>query len=107
MIIVDTTDLFVKANAPSTGTSQIIGYEYWFDDKYSSKVSQTVTPSETYTLLTNLDVTALSYGLHTFQVHFLDGPQGHRHAVPFPGADVPGPWGNAGDAGSLAARLAG
>jgi hypothetical protein len=67
-----TTDLFVKTNAPSSGMAQIVGYEYWFDDKYSSKVSQTITPSETYTLMTNLNVTALAYGLHTFQVRFLD-----------------------------------
>lgn len=67
-----TTDLFVKVQAPSNGISQIVAYEYWFDDNYSTKVSQTVTPSESYTLLTNLNATALSYGLHTFQVRFLD-----------------------------------
>lgn len=67
-----TTDLFVKEKASASGTAQIVGYEYWFDNQFSNKVSQTVTATTTYTLLSNLDVTGLAYGLHSFNSRFKD-----------------------------------
>jgi Pregnancy-associated plasma protein-A/CUB domain/Secretion system C-terminal sorting domain len=66
------TDLFVKEKVSASGSRKIVGYEYWYDDKLSNKINQTVTPTETYTLLSNLDVTALSLGLHAFNCRFLD-----------------------------------
>lgn len=66
------TDLFVKEKATASGTAQIVGYEYWFDNQFSNKVSQTVAATPTYTLLSNLDVTGLAYGLHSFNTRFKD-----------------------------------
>lgn len=66
--------LFVKP--PETETfpgNTIVGYDYWFDDDMSSKVSVAVSPSQTnFVLASDLDVTRIWAGEHTVNIQFKD-----------------------------------
>jgi len=65
------SQFFQKIN-PNQGANAIAGFEYWFDNDYASKVSQTVTPQALYQLNTAISTNQLADGLHTFHVRFVD-----------------------------------
>ena len=46
--------------------------EYWFDDSYASKVSTPITPGQTISLTSGIDVTSLPNGLHSYHVRYKD-----------------------------------
>jgi len=52
--------------------SKINTYEYWFDNNYSGKISNYNTASQQLSLNLPLSVSALTYGLHSFQIRFQD-----------------------------------
>jgi len=63
------TSLFVKV--PVTGGDySITEYEYWFNNAYSSRIRQTITPSSTYSYVGNIDGSSLVPGCHTFNIRF-------------------------------------
>ena len=37
-----------------TSNSTVVAYEFWFDNNYTSKVSQEITPQQTYSLNTSV-----------------------------------------------------
>ncbi|MCW3108782.1 MAG: hypothetical protein JWQ09_3288 [Segetibacter sp.] len=49
-------------------SSDVSGYEYWFDDNYSNKVSQSITPAQKLNLSPSVNVDALSSGYHIFNI---------------------------------------
>ncbi|MDL2308638.1 T9SS type A sorting domain-containing protein [Bacteroidales bacterium OttesenSCG-928-B11] len=57
-----------------SGFSQnvIHGYEYWFDNDYSERVSQTVTPEVNFSLSTQIPTTGLVPGIHNFNFRAWD-----------------------------------
>ncbi|GHT54373.1 hypothetical protein FACS189446_3860 [Bacteroidia bacterium] len=52
--------------------NKLTGYEYWFDNDYSVKVSAQITPATTYQWQTNIPCEQLSTGVHTFHSRFKD-----------------------------------
>ncbi len=53
-------------------SSNISGYEYWFDDNYTNKVSQSTVSAPTLNLSLSLNVDALSTGYHTLNIRVKD-----------------------------------
>ncbi len=51
---------------------KITGYEYWYDNDYAGKVSQTVLAASIVTINSNIEAAALNPGLHSFNVRFKD-----------------------------------
>ncbi len=66
------SQFFYKQPPLPTGGGQIIAYEYWFDNDYSSKVSQTVAPTAIHQLISGLPANSLSQGLHSFHLRYKD-----------------------------------
>ena len=58
---------FVKS-----AVSNITGYEYWTDNNYAGKTSQSLSPAVTGNVNAPLDPGSVSVGLHTFNIRFLD-----------------------------------
>lgn len=52
--------------------SNIIGYEYWFDDSYNQKIFQTISPRLNFNLTNSLNTLGLNYGLHILHMRFKD-----------------------------------
>ncbi|MGC9332439.1 MAG: PKD domain-containing protein, partial [Bacteroidales bacterium] len=55
-----------------TGTNEIVEYQYWFDDGFDNAVTQTVTASQNYQMLTDIDASALTSGVHIFYIRYKD-----------------------------------
>jgi uncharacterized membrane protein YciS (DUF1049 family) len=56
---------------PETGSdSQITLCEYWLDDSYETKVSQPVSPTGNFTLISGIDFSAVAEGNHEFNIRF-------------------------------------
>ena len=64
------TQFFIKQPASINQDNRIANYEYWFDNDFSSKVSQAVSSQNDLSLATNISLSNLPAGLHTFQVRF-------------------------------------
>lgn len=55
----------------TTMNTGITGYEYWFDDNYSHKVQNAISPTSTYLhFIDSLELPDLSTGLHKFCIRF-------------------------------------
>jgi hypothetical protein len=67
-----TSQHFFKLSPTSGNNNTITGYEYWFDNNYAQKVSQSVTPQSVLTLNAPIDAMAIANGLHLFNVRFKD-----------------------------------
>ena len=63
---------FYKVPNQATFDRKIVAYEYWFDNDYANKISQTANNQQTFTLNTNLVPSALASGIHTFNIRFKD-----------------------------------
>lgn len=66
------SQFFQKINENLTGNDQINGFEYWFDNDFANRVSQSVTPQSVYALNSGVATSALDEGLHVFHVRFRD-----------------------------------
>ncbi|MGL2964492.1 T9SS type A sorting domain-containing protein [Flavobacterium sp. RSB2_4_14] len=66
------SSFFYKVPDQSTFDRKIVTYEYWFDNDYANKVSETANNQETFTLNTNVIPTTLPNGIHTFNIRFKD-----------------------------------
>jgi hypothetical protein len=56
----------------ATGNWNIDSYEYWFDDDYAGKITNTVAPTQTYILASSLNTSAVGYGLHALNFRSKD-----------------------------------
>ncbi|MDN5355878.1 MAG: hypothetical protein PWQ43_820 [Rikenellaceae bacterium] len=56
----------------SGATNEITEYQYWFDDAYDEAVSQTIPSTSNFQLISDIDATALSSGVHIFYLRFQD-----------------------------------
>lgn len=63
---------FNKLPVSNNYINKIIAYEYWFDNNYSSKVLQTITPQQTYNMISNIPANSLTNGLHSCHFRYLD-----------------------------------
>ncbi len=66
------SSFFYKVPAQATVDRKIVAYEYWFDNDYANRISQTATNQETFSLTTNVVPSALASGIHTFNIRFKD-----------------------------------
>ncbi|MDX1350350.1 MAG: PKD domain-containing protein [Putridiphycobacter sp.] len=68
-----TTEFFYKIPIQSTpGIKDIIAYEYWFDDNYTSATTQAVTNTQLFNLNSVLSTSSINTGVHSFSVRFKD-----------------------------------
>ncbi len=63
---------FYKTKITSGLQNSITAYQYWFDNNDASKVSQNITPQQTYSLNTTIKADGLTDGLHAFHIRFKD-----------------------------------
>jgi hypothetical protein len=61
-----------KVFTTSYNNVSLSSYEYWFDDKYSEKISGSVALNNSYILNLNLPTPGQSCGLHYFNMRFSD-----------------------------------
>lgn len=66
------SQFFQKINQNLTGNSNLAAYEYWFDNDYANRVSQSISPQTVFTLDAGIATTALGEGLHVFHIRFQD-----------------------------------
>lgn len=64
--------LLALSTLKTIAQNKINSYQYWFDGQYSSAVSQGITPTETYSLTTQINTSSLLNGLHLFNIKFKD-----------------------------------
>ena len=53
-----------------SSNSQLVKYQYWFDNKVQDSVSIDLLPTTNYNLIASLNTTSLSIGTHTFHIRF-------------------------------------
>jgi hypothetical protein len=68
----ETNSQFFYKAASSTGTNNIVAFQYWFDENFTNAVQQQIIPAANYTLSAPIDAVQLIGGLHILQVRFLD-----------------------------------
>jgi hypothetical protein len=61
------SSFFFKQPSSVSGQAQ---YQYWFDNNFNAAVTPNNTSSNNYSLIANLDVNALSNGLHSLNIRF-------------------------------------
>jgi len=59
-----TSQYFYKIETTDITNNHIVSYEYWYDDNYQNKTVVDISPAEQTTIITQLDVNALSNGMH-------------------------------------------
>jgi hypothetical protein len=65
-----TRQLFVKT--PRETDHKLVKYEYWFDNDFAHKKSETLAATDSILLVTSLATDKLASGIHTFQIRFQD-----------------------------------
>jgi hypothetical protein len=66
------THFFYKMPLSTSTNPLITGWQYWIDDKYDARVTQTVTGQEVLVLSQMIDMNSLSNGLHAISVRMQD-----------------------------------
>jgi PKD repeat protein len=67
------SQFFLKqGTTASSGTPEMVEYEYWFDSNYAAAVATPLSGNAVEQIATDLDVLALSDGLHTIHLRFKD-----------------------------------
>lgn len=66
------SQFFLKQEYSTSITPQLMEYEYWFDGDYASKVNIALSGNQYETILSDLDASVLSVGLHTLHIRFKD-----------------------------------
>lgn len=57
---------------PTTASTSIIGYEYWFDNNFAGRIFTSITSQQNATVTAPLNSASLVQGLHTVHVRFID-----------------------------------
>ncbi|MDO9254670.1 MAG: T9SS type A sorting domain-containing protein [Bacteroidales bacterium] len=66
------SQFFHKIATGTTANKNIVAYEYWYDNNYAGRVTQTLAPQTSLQLVTNISASTLSEGLHLFHIRFKD-----------------------------------
>jgi len=66
------SEFFHKLPVTASGSRKITASEYWFDDAFDTKVLSAITPGQTITVNSGLDVASLQNGLHSYHVRYKD-----------------------------------
>jgi PKD repeat protein len=70
--IVESSLFYKPFPSSSQSGNNMVAYEYWFDNGYAQKVSQTLTPSQAIVLNTSINTGTMSSGVHSFNIRFKD-----------------------------------
>ncbi len=62
----------LSSQSAATGDNKIVEYQYWFDDDFDAAVNQTITASQNYQMLTDINASALTPGVHIFYIRYKD-----------------------------------
>ncbi|MEA1873436.1 MAG: T9SS type A sorting domain-containing protein [Bacteroidota bacterium] len=60
------------SQSAAPGANKIVEYQYWFDAGFDAAVNQTVTASQNYQMLTDIDASAITPGVHLFYIRHKD-----------------------------------
>ena len=66
------SEFFNRMPLVPAGSRTITAGEYWFDDGYANKIALPITPGQTITLNSGLNVSTLSAGLHVYHARYKD-----------------------------------
>jgi Zn-dependent metalloprotease len=66
------SDYFHKIAPRPSGEREIVAYEYWFNDDYSSKVLKQIAPSKYVNIIEAVDPQAFLNGLHSIHYRYKD-----------------------------------
>lgn len=66
------TEPFYKKPNGSTTDVKIVEWEYWFDNDYTNRISETMTPTKQLTIDEQIDANSLGKGYHLFHARFKD-----------------------------------
>jgi hypothetical protein len=66
------SQFFYKHVGGAAGTTNLNGYQYWFDNNFAAAVLQSVTPTSTFNLNIPVSAAALTNGLHLLHMRFRD-----------------------------------
>ena len=77
LVVSDITNLseIIIDNLQINGTptqNLVVAYEYWFDNDYSNKITNTTPNLQQVDITTNIETNALNLGLHTINFRFKD-----------------------------------
>lgn len=62
-----------RLSSQNSGTgNNIVEYQYWFNSDFDAAVNQTVAASQNYQMLTDMDASALTAGVHIFYIRHKD-----------------------------------
>jgi PKD repeat protein/uncharacterized protein YeaC (DUF1315 family) len=64
--------LFVKFPPSPSGNNKLVQYEYWFNNDFSGKTVQAITPTALHEFSAALDVNALPDGVNVLHLRYLD-----------------------------------
>lgn len=68
------TQFFYKVGVNvHAGSDNIVEAEYWVDQEFSNKMAVSIVPKNQLMLVSNLDASAYSNGIHVFNLRFKDG----------------------------------
>ncbi|NLA23464.1 MAG: hypothetical protein GX879_00705, partial [Bacteroidales bacterium] len=63
---------FIASLQSVVAQNTIKGYEYWFNNELSQKVSSEISPTEMFLFDENISTSELQAGLHQFNIRFID-----------------------------------
>lgn len=66
------SQFFLKYETSASPLPQLVEYEYWFDNDYASRVNVAMSGAQYETILSDLDASATTIGLHTLHIRFKD-----------------------------------
>lgn len=66
------SQFFLKVTGGSSADKHIVAYEYWFDNNPAGKIYQAVPPQSGIQLITDIQASTLTNGLHLVHIRFKD-----------------------------------
>lgn len=66
------SQFFQKIHTEAISSRNILAYEYWYDQDYNHKIKSTISASKNYQWLSDLNVSSLTHGIHSFHLRFQD-----------------------------------
>ncbi len=66
------SQFFYKVPEQTVLVKELISYEYWIDDDYTSAVSQNISNVQQFNMDENINVSSLSTGLHVISLRYKD-----------------------------------
>lgn len=66
------SQFFFRSPSSTSTAQEINAYQYWFDNNYAAAITTSAGPAQNITLITTLNASSLTNGLHTVHLRFRD-----------------------------------